>query len=416
MISHQGVMLSSLPQIWPHCTRIRDGRKAFEGLRSLPYNGAEASKMDSRERTFLALNFEQPDRVPLDLWISSGLWNKLAQQRGVSKETFLDAHDVDLRYIAGPRYVGPPQRSFADGSREDLWGVRRRTVELHVRDSAGCDATERYQELSESPLAAATTVEDIDAYDHWPSADWFDYECVAEQCSAIQTQGRVAVFMGDRLNRIAQLKPAMYLRGIEHILLDMSLNPDIARAILRHVREFYLAYAERIYAAASGRLDLVLTGDDFGAQNAPLLSPAMWTDYLATGFSDYVTLAHNYGLRVMHHTCGSVRPLIPAMMRRGLDVLQSLQPEANGMDPYELKAAFGDQPDARLAFQGGVSIQRTMPFGSTADVRAAVRRCIDALAPGGGYILGAAHNIQADAPLANLDALLAAHREFGSYR
>lgn len=372
--------------------------------------------MDSRERTFLALNYEQPDRVPLDLWLSAGMWRKLEEQRGVTQDAFLDAHDVDLRYIAGPRYVGPPLSTFPDGSREDLWGVRRHTVELHLRDGAGCDAVERYQELSASPLAGATSVAQIEAYEHWPSADWFDYGGIAEQCRAIRSQGRVAVFMGDRLNRIAQLKPAMYLRGIEHILLDMSLNPEIARAILRHIRDFSLAYAERIFEAADGGLDMLLTGDDFGAQNGPLLSPAMWTDFLAPGFAEYVALAKRYGLRVMHHTCGGVRPLIPLMMRRGLDVLQSLQPEARGMDPFELKAAFGTRPDARLAFQGGLSIQRTMPFGSPNDVRVAVRRCIEALAPGGGYILGAAHNIQADTPLTNLDALFDAHREFGSYR
>ena len=367
--------------------------------------------MDSRERTFLALSFQEPDRVPIDLWLSGGLWHKLETSRRTTKEAFLDAHDVDLRYIEGPRYIGPPLRSEADQV-VDIWGVHRRTMELRLHDGAGCTGVERYLEVDRSPLALATSVEEIDEYDHWPSADWFDYGEIEAQCEAIRARGRVAVFMGDRLNRIAQLKPAMYLRGIERIFLDMSLNPDIARAILRHIRHFYLTYAERIYQAANGKLDLVLTGDDFGAQNGPLLSPGMWSDYLAPGFSDYVVLAKGYGLRVMHHTCGAVRPLIPLMIRCRLDILQSLQPEARDMSPRELKAQYGQ----RLAFQGGLSIQRTLPFGTPGEVRAQVRECIEALAPGGGYILGAAHNIQADTSLANLDALMQAHHDYGSYR
>jgi len=217
--------------------------------------------------------------------------------------------------------------------------------------------------------------------------------------------------MGDRLNRIAQLKPAMYLRGIEGILVDMSLSPEIAKAIFSHIRGFYCSYAERIFDAAKGKLDILLTGDDFGGQNGPLLSPRMWTDFLGQGFADYVELAKSYDVRVMHHTCGSVRPLIPLMLERGLDILQSLQPEASDMDPWELKAEFGD----RLAFHGGISIQRTLPFGTPEDVRSEVRDRVEALASGGGYILCTAHNIQADTPLENVQALLRAYKDLGRY-
>ena len=362
--------------------------------------------MDSRERTFLALDFQEPDRVPIDFWMSQGFKRVLESSWGTTEAAFLDTHDVDLRYIEGPAYIGPPLRRCADGSEEDIWGVLRRSVTVHLGD-----ASETYKEVAAHPLAAAETVEQVEAYDHWPQVDWFDYGEIEAQCQRVRQQGRVAVFMGDRLNRIAQLKPAMYLRGIEQILLDMSLHPELAGAILAHIRCFYLAYAERIFEAARGKLDIVLTGDDFGAQNGPLVSPGMWVNFLGQGFADYVALAKSYGLRVMHHTCGSVRPIIPLMMARGLDVLQSLQPEAVGMQARELKAAFGD----RLAFQGGISIQQTLPFGTPQEVREQVRDTIAALAPGGGYILGTSHNIQADTPLKNVRALLGAYREFGRY-
>lgn len=362
--------------------------------------------MNSRERTFLALRFEEPDRVPVDFWMSGGFRRKLESARNLSGEAFLDAHDVDLRYIEGPAYIGPPLRTFPDGSDEDLWGVRRRTVVVPTGDGA-----ETYQEVAESPLAGAATVEEVEAYDRWPSPDWFDYSRIEAQCEAIRRRGRVVVFMGDRLNRIAQLKPAMYLRGVEQILLDMSLCPDIARAIFSRIRRFYRTYSERIFEAAKGKLDLLLTGDDFGSQNGPLISPAMWTDFLGEGFADYVRIAKGHGLRVMHHTCGAVRPIIPLMVERGLDILQSLQPEASGMDLRALKAEFG----GRLAFHGGISIQRTMPFGAPGAVRDEVRDRVEALAPGGGYILCTAHNVQADTPVENVEALLDAYREYGRY-
>ena len=362
--------------------------------------------MDSRERTFRALNFEEPDRVPIDLWMSKGFKHKLEAALGLTEEVFLDSHDVDLRYIEGPGYIGPPLRRFPDGSEEDIWGVRRKTVAVPTPGGV-----ETYKEVVESPLASATTVEEINDYDRWPSPDWFDYSNIEAQCEEIRQQGRVVIFMGDRLNRIAQLKPAMYLRGIEEIFVDMSLNPDLAKAIFSRIRRFYYSYAERIFDAAKGKLDILLMGDDFGSQNGPLLSPSMWVEFLGRGFADYIDIAKSYGIRVMHHTCGAVRPLIPFMLERGLDVLQSLQPEAWGMDPRELKAEFG----GRLSFHGGISIQRTLPFGTPKDVRNEVRDRVEALASGGGYILCTAHNIQADTPIGNVQELLSAYKDYGRY-
>ena len=361
--------------------------------------------MDSRERTLRALSFEEPDRVPIDVWMSAGCKRKLAGA-GLSFDGFLDAHDVDLRYIDGPVYIGPPLRTFPDGVSEDIWGVRRVPMTVSLEDGA-----ETYQELAESPLATAESAEAVYAYDHWPSPDWFDYTGIEAQCDAVREKGRAVVFMGDRMNRLAQLKPAMYIRGMETIWTDFYLNPDIARAIFACIRRFYVAYAERIFDAANGKLDILLTGDDFGGQDGPLLSESTWLEFLADGFAEYVALAKSHDIVVMHHTCGAVRPLIPHMIDRGLDVLQSLQPEAAGMDPHGLKRKFGD----RLAFHGGISIQRTLPFGAPEDIRNEVRDRVEALAPGGGYILCTSHNIQADTPLENVHALLAAYHEFGRY-
>jgi uroporphyrinogen decarboxylase len=204
----------------------------------------------------------------------------------------------------------------------------------------------------------------------------------------------------------------MYIRGAENIMLDMAEKPAMAHALFGRIRGFYLEYLRRILEAAGGALDIVLTGDDFGAQNGPLISPGMWDRFLRQGFADYLALARSFGAVTMHHTCGSVVDLVPRMVDCGLQVLQSLQPEARGMDAAALKDAFGE----RLCFQGGVSIQRTLPYGTPDDVRREVQALAGAMGRGGGYIFCTSHNIQADTPMENVRALLDAYSEFGAMR
>jgi uroporphyrinogen decarboxylase len=357
--------------------------------------------MNSRERTFLALDHQAGDRIPIDFWASRAMVAKLERELGLTYEQILDRYDVDLRYIQGPGYVGPP---LEEG--QDIWGVRRASIEVEVPGGR-----ETYSEVAESPLAAMERWEQIEAYAGWPSPDDFEYTVVEAQCEAIRAQGRVVVFMGDRLNRVAQLKPAMYLRGLENTFYDLALQPEIAQAVLGSIRAFYLAYLERILDAARGKIDVVLTGDDFGSQKGLLISPDAWRRYLRPGFAAYVELIKAYGAVAMHHTCGSVVDLVPDLIDCGLDVLQSIQPEADRMSLADLKARYGRE----LCFHGGISIQRTMPFGTPDDVRAAVCQIARVVKPDGGYIFGTAHNVQADTSVENVRALLSAYHSYGRY-
>ncbi|MBT4263655.1 MAG: hypothetical protein HN580_17275 [Deltaproteobacteria bacterium] len=140
----------------------------------------------------------------------------------------------------------------------------------------------------------------------------FDYSVIEAQCDAILDDDRVVVFMGDRLNRVAQLKPAMYLRGTGDIFLDLGVNPEIATAIFRRIRKFYLAYLENILQAARGKIDIVLTGDDFGAQKTLLISPSMWRHFFKPRFTDYIDLIKRHNTITMHHSCGPVVNIIQA--------------------------------------------------------------------------------------------------------
>jgi len=143
-----------------------------------------------------------------------------------------------------------------------------------------------------------------------------------------------------------------------------------------------------------------------------MISPSMWQEMLEKGFSDYIKVAKDHGAKVMHHTCGSVYDIIEDFIDCDLDILQSVQPEASGMDPGRLKADFGD----RLCFQGGISIQKVLPFMNPADVRDHVASVLGQMMPGGGYIAGTAHNIQADTSIENIAALFEAYHDYGAYQ
>lgn len=363
--------------------------------------------MDSRERVALCLEHQQPDRVPIDCWLSKEAWAKLLGRLDLSgREQLLDHFDVDFRYIDGPAYVGPELPRGPDGAWQDHFGVPRRIVHYGSGESAGT-----YSEVAGFPLADAATVEQVLDYPHWPSPDHFDYAPVREQAARAHDAGRVAVFMGDRLNRCAQLKPAMYLRGVDRILMDLAGAPEIASAIFSRLADFYAEYAARTLEAAGGKIDILFTGDDFGTQEGLFISPAMWRTFLRDGFRRFIDIGHQFGCKVAHHSCGSIAALLDDFVECGLDVLNPLQPGVRGMDYAAIKRGYGE----RLCFHGAISIQQTLPYGTPEQVRAEVRDRFEKLAGGGGYIFCSAHNIQADTPVENIEALFAACRELGRY-
>ncbi|NOZ24430.1 MAG: hypothetical protein GXP25_25410, partial [Planctomycetes bacterium] len=312
--------------------------------------------MNSRERVELALAHKEPDRVPIDYWATSEINARLLEHFGFSsQEEILQEFNVDFRYIEGPRYVGPEPTVRDDGSVEDHWGVPRVKVEVGAGERAGA-----YRDVLDFPLQHAKSLDEIKDYPKWPSPDWFDYECVGDQVAEARATGKIVAFMGDRMNRCAQLKPAMYLRGVEQILVDFVMNPDIAEYLFARIAEFYLEYARRTFEAAGDGIDIFFTGDDFGTQNGLFVSPDMWREFLMPGFRAFVELGKKHGCRVAHHTCGSVKQIIGDMIDCGLDILNPLQPDVADMDHAELKRLFG----GRLTFHGSISIQRTLPFGT----------------------------------------------------
>ena len=157
--------------------------------------------MTSRERVLTALDHREPDRAPRDFWAGRELTDRLCADLGCEgREALLRHFGVDLRTVPGPSYVGQELRLHEDGTVEDLWGVRRRTITV---GSGG--QRWQYRHVEVSPLAGAESAADIEAYDHWPSPDWWDYSSVASDCAALV--GGARVHAGDPRDRTPPPKP-----------------------------------------------------------------------------------------------------------------------------------------------------------------------------------------------------------------
>jgi uroporphyrinogen decarboxylase len=369
------------------------------------------SSLTGRNRVVTALDFEEADRIPIDYWADGEVTEKLIQHLGLgNKEELLRRLQVDLRYVMGPSYAGQQFRDHGNGLIEDHWGVLRQKMTVEGVDRTGRPWSWSYQHVHTSPLERATTVQEIEAYDHWPSAQRWDYGKVKQECLAAKATGCAVVQGGDRLDRTAQLKPATYLRGLEPFMSDLLLAPALAECLLEHIVHYYLEYNERVFRAAEGNIDIFFMGDDMGTQTSLWVSPALYRKCFKANLRRFIDLAHGYNIKTMYHTCGNVTALVPDFIDCGLDVLQSLQPTA--MDLAALKREYG----RHLAFQGGLDIQRTLPQGSPEEVRAEVKQRAETLGPGGGYIFCTAHNLLPDVPLENIEALFAAYLEHGRYR
>ncbi len=344
-------------------------------------------QLTHRERVRLALEHKETDRVPIAMVCSGinppaykALQAYLARERKTTVEAYLQPL-LDIKGVA-PAYVGP---SLAP--RTDMWGVRRKPVSY---------GSGEYNEIEHYPLAGMTDPADLCAH-RWPATDWFDYSVLPDRIAAAQKDGDYCLMAAN--GNI--FETSWYMRGFERMFMDLVENPDLARAIFERVCRFFVEHFTKVLSAAKGRIDLVFTADDIGGQQGLLMSLDMWSQHIKPYHARLNRVIHEFGARVIYHSDGAVMEAVPGLMDMGIDILQALQFDAKGMDPVALKEKYGD----RLCFQGGVSVQQTLPFGTAEDVRRETRERIDVLGRNGGYILGPSHAIQAGTPPENIVAL-----------
>jgi uroporphyrinogen decarboxylase len=350
-------------------------------------------KLSPRERVYTALAFRQPDRTPADLWAVPEVQERLKRHfHTESWEEVLQRLNVDVRWVA-PDYVGP-QRTLPGGVTVGAYGSWRRTQ----RHSFGS-----YEEYASFPLAEARTADDVHAWD-WPRTEYWDVSRIPNTLAQWQAQGDyfVCYDLGGIFER------SWGLLGLERFLMDLVENPEVPCAIMDHMTDLYIDNVTRVLKAGQGRIHMVYTWDDLAHQHSLLMSRQMWRKYIVPRHQRLNIIIRAFDVKLMYHSCGAIYPLVGDLIRDlGIDVLQSLQPQADGMDMERLKQEFGQ----RLAFHGGVDIQHTLPHGTPQQVSEEVRQRVQVLGRGGGYILSAAHYIQNDTPTENILAMYRTPRE-----
>ena len=192
--------------------------------------------------------------------------------------------------------------------------------------------------------------------------------------------------------------------------MDVSGDPKLLACLFDAVLEVSLAICRTLLREVGEEVDVLLASDDLGLQGGLMISPGAYRELIKPRHEKYFRLMHEMSpAKVLFHTCGSVVDIMDDLVEIGVDILNPVQVSAAGMEPPVLKEKWGD----RLSFWGAIDTQRLLPHGSVADVQAEVERQIEHLGRGGGYVLGAVHNIQPDVPLENL---LAMFRHARAYR
>ena len=189
------------------------------------------------------------------------------------------------------------------------------------------------------------------------------------------------------------------LRGFENILMDAVDHPDFFEAALDKVMNLYLDFVDY---TCDLPIDGILFGDDWGDQRGVIIGPKRWRQFIKPRWAQVYARVHQHGKIVMHHSCGSVATILPDIIEIGVDVLESVQPEAAGMNPYELKKKFGD----KITFWGCLGSQSIIPLGTPSQLRDEIQRMRVEMSQGGGFILAPAKPLRSETPIENAVAIV----------
>jgi uroporphyrinogen decarboxylase len=368
-----------------------------------------------RERFARMMAHQPADRVPIDLdgtsltSLSSNVAAKVkahlkiaetsADGNAAQNERLLEALEVDFRRVGGLIASGDRPIPGKPGFRSDMWGV--------VRAWTG-----QYWDIVHSPLKGAT-IQDLEAFP-WPDAALWIHEAELEryQAEARRLWERTGYVVVAEHPVYGVFELACWMCGFDDFLWRLAGDQPFVRAFFTKALDLQKRFIEPYYRALGPFIHLTTSGDDFGMQTGPFMSPTAFHRLILPYFSERIAFTRQFTpAYYWHHSCGSVYDLLPDLIEAGVDILNPIQPGAFRMEPERLKADFGD----RLVFHGGFDTQNVLPFGTVQTIENEVRRVMDALKPGGGFIFSAAHNIQDDVPPENVLTLFRAAKQFGQY-
>ncbi len=346
--------------------------------------------MTSRERVLQAIAHKPTDRAPADYGAHPSVTDGLMRKLGVADyEELLKALGVDMRRVHFD-YGQPDTGPDADGYWRNLWGAKYR------KNDPGDG-----RPTTLAPFTEETSLAEVHSH-HWPDPGVLDYTQVRGQCEKVHdTYATFGAPWSPFFHEVG------WLIGQENFMVWMHTKPEVAHAIIQHVVDYEVEATRRFLEAADGLLDIAYFGNDFGTQRGLVVSPGMWNEFFRKPLKRYFQVSHEHGCKVMKHSCGGVRDIIPALIEDGVDILDPIQVAAQGMDLAGLVRDFGGD----LCFHGGVDTQRTLPFGTTEDVRAEVRSYLEITKGRGGYILCGSQEFIEDIPLENILAMYDENRK-----
>jgi uroporphyrinogen-III decarboxylase len=394
--------------------------------------------MTSRQRVLKALNFEQPDRVPLDLGgtIMSGIMaqalHELRRELGLEErppkvyEVFqmlgeveadvVEALGIDVlpveplvqnfelkrerykpwRLFDGTPVLVPGAFEVETAANGDLLLHKGGRAEAPVEGRMPKDGY-YFDVLSRTQMDPRFTPPPIDelrrSTDPIPDGD---LEFLAARAARLRRETDKALLLGC-WGRFG----LSWVGSIPDFLVLMGTDPDYVRRLFEFRTEMALANLERLWKALGDDVDIVgLDGADFGAQRCEQFNPAWFEQLFVPFYTIQNRWVHeNTTWKTWQHSCGSIANILPMLVETGLDILNPVQCSAEGMDAAWLKRTFG----GRITFWGGgVDTQRTLPFGTPQEVEAEVAERIRIFAPGGGYVFNPVHNVQANTPARNI--------------
>lgn len=421
--------------------------------------------ISSRERVNLALNHQEPDRIPLDLGACTATGMQVDtvyllrqalgldrpgtpvkvtepyQMLGEIKPDLMEALGVDVvglgasRTLFGFKNEGwKPWTTFGgapvlvpEGFNTDpepngdilMYPQGDRSAPPSGRMPKGgyyFDCIVRQPPIDDNNL----NVEDnLEEFGPLSDAELEHFRREAERLYTETDKAIVATFGGSSFGRVGaipgpMLKHPKGIRDIGEWYMSAVTRRDYVYKVFERQCEIALANLEKICQVVGNRVTaVVVTTTDFGMQTGPLMSPKNYRDLYKPFHKVVNDWIHGHTpWRVFIHSCGSVWALIEDFIEAGFDILNPVQCSAAQMDPSELKNRFGD----RLTFWGGgVDTQRTLPFGAPEEVRNEVRDRIRIFGRGGGFVFNTVHNIQARTPLENVLAMYETVREYGRY-
>lgn len=317
-----------------------------------------------------AVAFRRPPYVPWSFRFTKEAREKLEQHFGTTEiDPYLGNHLLELGSDIG---------FFTDLGNDrfrDVFGVVwDRTIDKDIGNVEG-------QVLPEPSLAGYRFPDPLDPR-------FFD-----------DIPGRIAKF-GDRYRLFclgfSLFERAWTLRGLEDLYMDFIDNPDFVHELFNAITEYNIVQVKK---ALEYNIDAVYFGDDWGQQQGLLMGYGLWKKFIHPHLKRMYQVVQDAGKTVFIHSCGDVDELFDDLIAIGVRVFNPFQPEV--MDVSGIM----EQYQGRLAFWGGISTQRTMPYGTPEEVRREVRKMRD-LGRDGGYILSPSHALEGDVPLENLLALI----------